>query len=138
MEEMIALKDIGETIKAGDEVSVHYSFESPFIREVFENKEGWVDYDTDLGKIVYDESKRVCHRFEDGEVSEYFRKLTDEEKIVGKCESCECELSREDKYLSNGDNNVFYCEDCFSSYSVTYFEVDGEHIGVSDDGWDVN
>lgn len=129
---MISIKDIGQTIKAGDEVIVIDSITGDYAMN--EYLEGWHGYSDQEKKYITDPSKIVTHRFSNEELYDNFRELTAEEKIIGKCVHCEKTISLGDRFLEKG--SCMYCDECIEEYTVTTFYLGGEeYIGSENDGW---
>jgi len=132
---MIAKKDLGDTIKKGDEVDVLYFMD---VYSFSEFKEGWRTWDKEESKYIFDNSKHLVHKIDVEELCDCFRDLTDEEKLVGHCTHCEREIVRDEEFLlyaDDEDDENIYCSDCVEDYTVTNFMVGGEFLGTDDDGW---
>ena len=132
MKKMIALKDVGQTIKAGDKVDVLELYCGYVVSEVLE---GWY-----LGDGIFDDTKRVNLDFTEESLSESFRELTHEERILGKCCMCEEEIILGDRFLRNFDDEDYtgdlYCRNCYNSETVTfYYSSDGEVLGTDNEDW---
>lgn len=117
---MIALKDISKMIKKGDEVTILRLSTGYCFIESF--KDGEYRYKDKLDSL---------------DLYNLFRDLTEEENLVGHCESCECEILRGEEFLTDGDeeNDEIYCRGCVEEYTVTSFVVGGEYLASDDDGW---
>ena len=134
---MIAIKDVGQTIKAGDQVSVIGSITGDYA--INEYLEGWHYYSEQEKKFTNDQSKLVTHRFNAEELSEKFRELSDEEKVIGKCAYCEKTISMGDRFLEKRGLSNIFCEECVEEYTVTTFYLGGEeYIGSENDGWNMH